>query len=525
VEQLCKPLPPLPPPIPACNATNYHEFWCTVTNVSESFSALATRLHVNPTKLCEYNFRYDCSAGVTPNYSIRVPYDQCTPKPGGWNCYEVTDGDTLLTVAASDASVNLDALALKNTNLDILYGDTKLYAGQQLRLPIHNCFPDEISDCHTVASAKETLQSVASIYSTTAQKVCNSNALILRDKYCDPSLQPLPNLHVGMELTVPRLHATSPSPCKDIPGYWSCYTVEFNDTMFDIGNKIGAGQDDLILLNYGEDPKYCGDCSNITECPTSLTDKQRGPNCLRVGLVLTVAVNECIPKPGAWNCVSAPDPAVGFVGLLRAVSTNSDWSTTASPPDVDFFCRANRRSLPGCRNPSAGLIRFSERIWLKAPIHHCIPNAKSFCAAGSTFETNNVAGPYGCAGCALQGLLADWDGNSLAIKGFSGITRSYGEYHSPRGSLPGLTWQPTPSWYQVANCTPTPGEYICHKPQAATGAHYDKTGVHYNWTDSVDNIAEQFGLDPHELCAFNNLSNCSEFSLWCSALKIPVNPR
>ena len=132
----CKPLPPLPPAIPACNATNYHEFWCTVTNETESFQALASRLHVSPTKLCEYNFQYDCMAGVVPNNSIRVPFDQCTPKPEVWNCYEVTAGDTLLSVAAGPQSVVLDALKLKNMNLDILYGDSRLYPGQHLRLPI-----------------------------------------------------------------------------------------------------------------------------------------------------------------------------------------------------------------------------------------------------------------------------------------------------------------------------------------------------------------------------------------------------
>ena len=58
--------------IPVCNATNFHEFWCTVVNVTESFPALATRLHVNPTKLCEYNFLYACGNGVVPGDSIRA---------------------------------------------------------------------------------------------------------------------------------------------------------------------------------------------------------------------------------------------------------------------------------------------------------------------------------------------------------------------------------------------------------------------------------------------------------------------
>jgi hypothetical protein len=520
VEQLCKPLPPLPPAIPACNATNYHEFWCTVTNDTESFKALATKLHVNPTKLCEYNFLYDCDAGVAPGYSIRVPYDQCTPKPGGWNCYEVKDGDTLLTVAAGAKSVNRDALALKNENLDILYGDGTLYPGQQLRLPVHNCFADEVSDCHIVASTSETLDSIATLYSTTAKKLCTDNVHILADKYCDPALQPLPLMHVGMELTVPRLHATPPSlgVCKEVPGYWSCYTVVVNDTIFDIGNKIGAAQDDLIELNFaGSDPQnYCGDCSNVTECwAPHVTDTQRGPNCLRVGLLLAVAVNECKPKPGAWNCFNASETWGDY-----ALAHEGGFSQGNG---FEFFCKANRRGLPGCRNTlESPYFRFGQNQRLKAPIPQCIPNDKSACANASTF----LNGPYACAGCTLDRLLTDWDGNGDANGNpvLDGSYIAYGDYHYPRGSLPG--WSPSPfqhPWFEVANCTPTPGEHICHKPQAPVCQYTNRSVLPVcDQTDSVDSIAAQFGVDPKRLCKFNNLTNCSQFSAWCSALKIPV---
>jgi hypothetical protein len=44
------------------------------------------------------------------------------------------------------------------------------------------------------------------------------------------------------------------------------------------------------------------------------------------------------------------------------------------------------------------------------------------------------------------------------------------------------------------------------------------------WTDSIDQIAAQFGVDPKKLCAYNNITNCSVFSFRCSALAIPVVP-
>jgi hypothetical protein len=281
-------VPPLPLPIPTCNATNYYEFSCTVATVNESFTSLATRLHVNPNKLCEYNFQYDCNAGVVIGNSLRVPYDQCTPKIGVWKCYTVVEGDTLLTVAALPQSVRMDAVALKNTNLDILYSEITLYAGMQLRLPLHTCFENEAHDCHIVVG-KDTLQAIAKIYSTTAQQVCKSNPETFGRNYCDPSVEPLPNVHVGMELRVPRLHATPPSPCKEIDGYWSCYTVVAKDTIWgSITRRTKIDPQYLMEANFGKDPTRCKDCSS---CASS------SPDCLKVGQVLAVPVSTCIEKP------------------------------------------------------------------------------------------------------------------------------------------------------------------------------------------------------------------------------------
>jgi hypothetical protein len=63
--------------IPPCNTSNYHEFWCYEAIATDSFESLATKLHLNPTKLWEYNFLYDREAGVVANNSLRVPYGAC----------------------------------------------------------------------------------------------------------------------------------------------------------------------------------------------------------------------------------------------------------------------------------------------------------------------------------------------------------------------------------------------------------------------------------------------------------------
>jgi hypothetical protein len=77
-------------------------------------------------------------------------------------------------------------------------------------------------------------------------------------------------------------------------------------------------------------------------------------------------------------------------------------------------------------------------------------------------------------------------------------------FFSIRGSLPNAQPQ----------CIPEPGKHICHRPLAPIG----------NWTDTVDQIAAEFGLDPDRLCTLNKLANCSEFDWVISAFKIPVTP-
>jgi hypothetical protein len=534
-EYECKPVPPLPPAIPACNATNYHEFWCTVTNVSESFNALATRLHVNPTKLCEYNFLYECAAGVTPNNSIRVPYDQCTPKPGVWNCYEVKDGDTLLSVASSAKSLNFDARALQNTNLDILYGESTLHAGMHLRLPLHICFEDELNDCHIVAVG-DTLASVAATYNTTAQQLCSLNVKILVDAYCDPGIKPLPHPSVGMELAVPRPYKDPPSPCREIPGYWSCYTVKAYDTISgnnSISATVGAAADELIELNFGQNPNHCcdadqtwgtigcaasprikGGCSNTSACPAS---KGPYPECLQIGQVLTVPVAPaCVPRPGVWGCLGN-----------KIIEQDQYWLNLVLH-HRSFYCKANRRSFPACRNPK------EDEDWstfalvtAKVPYPICVPNDKSYCSDSNSAVDRDVYhnSTTKCSDYAMMVPLSQWDGNGLSI--FVGEEAPWGcywEYHIPRGALP---------VYPLGiECTPVPGEHLCHKPLPPVGPDGCWMERGCLWEDSVYQIAQQFGVDWEDLCALNQMKNCSAecalpgveciLNYGGSALRIPV---
>jgi LysM repeat protein len=431
-----------------------------------------------------------------------------------------TAGETLSSIATGPQSlIQGDGAAdkLKSYNLDILYNDDTLYPGQQLWLPIHICFEDEKSDCHIV-KAKETLESIAKIYNTTGDDLYSyaNNFDIIGDYGSAPVV-------VGMELSVPTLRPAQPPPCRGIPGYWSCYTVKANDTILasdldhvGISTRVGASAAELILLNFGKSPNHCcigydcypgvkGGCSNATACPAS---KGPYPECLQIGQVLTVPVAPaCVPRPGAWNCTPS---------LVAA----SDLSSFNPPALYDPFCKANRRAFPGCRDgaPDAqvrqGLYTVNQTV--KDPIPICIPNDKSYCSGTNSTVSGDMYHQF-----QGEAAVSGWDGNQLVLC-YEQDYPPRGEYHIPRGSLREA--------YYFARCTPAPGQHLCHTPLPPIPSGTDsiwQCGPPGSgpgaclWEDSVYQIAQQFGVDWKDLCALNQMKNCSVLP-FTSALKIPV---
>jgi hypothetical protein len=202
--------------------------------------------------------------------------------------------------------VVLDPIALRNANLDVLYGNNTPHAVIHLRLPLHTCFEDELHDCHIVTADESTLESIAKTYGMTGQQVCQSNPEVFGTKtYCDPTIAPLPKPHVGMELLVNRLYPTPPSPCKEESGYWSCYAVTEGDIIWCIASKMRVDPPYLMQINFGKNPVRCpgkvgAGCE--TSCPVTSAD------CLKIGQVLTVPVAiTCENKDGAWSCIAVDD--------------------------------------------------------------------------------------------------------------------------------------------------------------------------------------------------------------------------
>ena len=72
---------------------------------------------------------------------------------------------------------------------------------------------------------------------------------------------------------------------------------------------------------------------------------------------------------------------------------------------------------------------------------------------------------------------------------------------------------------ELVQCTPEPGKHICHKLLPPI---YNHTSGDVLWTDTVDQVAEMFGVNPVTLCKYNQIKNCSAVC-FLSALKIPVS--
>jgi hypothetical protein len=404
--------------------------------------------------------------------------------------------------------VLLDPVALKDANRDTLYGEERLYAGQQLRLPRRTCFNTTTTDCYTVTDQDTSLLEIAEKYGTTPWAVCAMNSAVWTK--CDA----MP-VHTGMELTVPFMHATPPDPkdCKEVPGVWTCYTVAEDEIIWDIAAKLHMAPFSLISLNFnatcpiksGPDGERISQCGS-TKCPLP---NDAYPECMEVGHVLVAPVITCTPQPGEYGCVVASSQSAGFVYEMHDIG---------SPPDDGLLAKANAR-WGGGGNVWSGADRGQI---LKAAYAPCIPNDISYCnddtsSAGVWDKTGYLTTGVGCP-------LEIWDGNAVAFSRATLFGGPTGEYRIPRGSVvPGLRQKPLGAWplnAQSTECTPIPGKHLCHKPMPG---NWSQAGDHDYWGDTIDDIAAKFGVDSAHLCSVNNLVNCSAFYWEGSSVVIPID--
>jgi LysM repeat protein len=486
------------PVFAACNTTNYHEFSCHDIEASTTFEAAASALHVHPTKLREYN-REIANDTIPKGASIRVPLDECTPKLGAWGCYEVQAGDTLDSVSDGSASVVRNVTTLTQINTAALWGESKLYQGMHLRMPVvptkrlpgqnPGCYPDgRTVDCHKVLSSAETLQTLAELYKTTAGSLARSNQDVLGGltSLTKGMLLRVPNCFFGIDSSG-KCNSKAPTTCTPSAN-WECYTVKPNDTLFKISRA------------HSGDPYDICDVNSINNCSE-----------LTTGQLLTVPRSFCEPRPGFWSCVD--------IKRSEDETPVISWADYAQYGDrPDLFCRLNNQ-LADCRS-GYGSPRGWAGVSVRMPVVHCFPDAVSYCEDFANDKFPWIRDPYN--------QLRNYGDNPANFGDLSSsfVYAAGQPVQVPRGSFHGFDLQDcggAPAGCEQSDwcnlpCDPTPGSHICHRPTRT----YDLRG-RVVWNDTVASIAKEFGMEWQALCALNRMKNCSCLPSQNVALKVPVS--
>lgn len=487
-----------------CNRTNARQWDCTLVDREGgmAFSDIAKRVGVNPNKMCDFNRDEFPSCDKVPHgTSLRVPNDyppagKCMPKLGAWDCYVVQEGDTLDSIAHAPSSKMRSVSVLQMLNEDVLYNETQLYPGMQLRLPAfgeymenspflpnvvsYACVEDFNFECHVVRLGED-LKQIAVEYDCSLDELLSANPKVLGGETW---------VVAGMEIRAPRRHKFPPVPCKTIPGFWGCYTVESGDSLFKIANKLGADPYAICNLN-----------------------SPQVPNCtmLQIGQTLVYRdLPDCIPRPGYWRCYTvprgAPYGAPLSMGTVASIANTSSVSGDGLGYGGSLIARYNQLQL--CSHLDENRICTAAKeggivalvypgMQLRMPIRHCFPAPGYKCESGYYMD---IIGNYDFN----QDTLANFKDNR-AIAGLGGIPGT--EFKVPTHLSAPEAWCRTSSceW-----CIPNPPHTFCYKVQP---------------NDTLAMVAEKqfYGIDWEKICKFNHMQNCSLLEWEDSFLKIPMD--
>ena len=282
-----------------CPHNNGRQFECfTVGNASETILSASAQFNANPHRVCDYNSHLLASIGLLatcPNdaplplgLELRIPRGTCVKMPG-FACYEVQHGDTLESVTFGDESVFRDIDLVLKHNVHVLWGQTDLFAGMQLRMPAPACFPDHSTPdqpliCHSIfpdQTGPDTLRSVALRYNTTEETLVKLN---------QQRLGPRTDVAPGMQLSVPHPDPFPDlnRPCVPDPyGFWTCFTVpEYPVVEGDYLFKIAPG---------------------LNADPYKICSMNKLPNCslIHPGDILHVPQTECT-ETDSYSCYTMP---------------------------------------------------------------------------------------------------------------------------------------------------------------------------------------------------------------------------
>lgn len=502
-------------------------------------AGLATKLHVAPTKLMDYNLLgSDPSVQVAVGTPLRVPHDACTPRTGSWNCYTVQGGETLYDVASSSASLIRNETLILEYNEDVLYGNTNgpLPAGLQLRLPTTPCLPTLDTMCYRVGGdtyspiTGQTLADVATIFGTTADALADLN---------EGTLGGNTTVVDGMQLIVPRPNAKAPSPCVKSRD-WDCYTVQSEDTLAKIALKMSAA-DHYSTPEPRANWIYLCEVNGLEDC-----DK------LEIGQVLAIPLrasdsktgfhSDCVDEAGVWYCRTVPAPPAGCYNApptacaLAAEQTAETLSPfggvggntyitgkSAALQMISF----NQDLLP--RNQSEENIFFVPGSTVRVPynIIDCFPTVERDCVAVGdahlaryhdaayfapmslySFRTNGLRGYLGNCQSGQQ-VPADCSEHTvLEVPRQTLPIAACQEPGRVNATEPSCNSGPGGAPYECPTCEIVPGKHFCYK-------------VAYG--ETLYSISALFGLSYQTLCFYNDMTNCDCLYAEDTYLKIPTH--
>jgi LysM repeat protein len=312
------------------------QYSCYASTGEETVSEIAAKRHLSPLKLCDWN-RYELSTCdlitiIPKGFALKVPRDDCKPKPGVWTCYEVAAGDDLRAVAFGKHSQYRSTKKLIAYNKDILWGNESIFKGMHLRMPVPQCIPDFENKppkiCHTIIDGNS-LEEVARMYNTSTGELLDLNQEVLGG---------LEAVQHGMQLHVNHPCPRPPSgPIGSWPAvclqFWEAYVVRPGDTLYVIAQVYKIDYNLICQLNNIDCSKY--------------------GSIIQIGQPLTLpVVQPCVAVPGQHICLdmkisdesilpgpNSKRPALSFAGLALAAITPGPSREPGATSDGEYYDR------------------------------------------------------------------------------------------------------------------------------------------------------------------------------------------
>jgi LysM repeat protein len=372
------------------------KYACYESTGNETASEIATKRHLSPLKLCDWN-RYElgvCELETTipKGFHLKVPRDECVPKPGVWTCYHVEAGDNLHSIALGPRSMFRSTEKLLRFNKDILWGSEDVFEGMHLRLAVPWCIPDYENKphtiCHTVKDGDD-LTLLAKTYNMTIPDLLELN---------NEELAGLDSVLTGMQIHVHH-------PCPEPPTtpfetwspterrFWTVHVVIPGDTLYVIGQTYKL---DFNLI-----------------CQLNKVDCSKFGSIITVGQVLTMpVVKTCTPVAGQQVCITVKTDDVALKQMPQTLAEVLSGSLTNSNVGVapalgaSFDCKLLCNvSYYADWQSNEFMVDFASKLWnLNKPLladkqYNCGPDKQDPSAACSPAYCASSADTFRMVSC------------------------------------------------------------------------------------------------------------------------------